>query len=65
MQVLKPIWTKEPETANRVRSRMEAVLDWAKVSGFQNVENPAAGVGTWTISCLPELRKEAKGLMQR
>ena len=40
-QVLKPIWTTKPETASRVRSRMEAVLDWAKVSGFRNGENPA------------------------
>ena len=41
MQVLKPIWTNKPETASRVRSRMEAVLDWAKVRGFRNGENPA------------------------
>src|SRR5262249_31936845 len=30
MQILEPIWTKKPETASRVRSRVEAVLDWAK-----------------------------------
>jgi integrase len=41
MQVLQPIWTKKPETASRVRSRMEIVLDWAKVSGFRNGENAA------------------------
>jgi integrase len=41
MQVLKPIWAKKPETASRVRSRVEAVLDWAKVKGFRNGENPA------------------------
>jgi integrase len=41
MQVLEPIWKNKPETASRVRSRMEAVLDWAKVSGFRNGENPA------------------------
>lgn len=41
MQVPNPIWTKMPETASRVRSRLEAVLDWAKVSGFRNEENTA------------------------
>jgi integrase len=41
MQVLKPIWTEKPETASRVRSRMEAVLDWAKVSRYRDGENPA------------------------
>jgi len=41
MQVLEPIWKNKPETASRVRSRMEAVLDWAKVSGLRNGENPA------------------------
>jgi integrase len=41
MQVLNPIWTKKPETASRVRSRMEAVLDWAKVKEFRIGENVA------------------------
>jgi integrase len=41
MRVLEPIWAKKPETASRVRSRMEAVLDWAKVSGFRDGENTA------------------------
>src|SRR5262249_9651184 len=40
-QVLKTIWTKKPETATRVPSRMEAILDWAKVSGYRNGENAA------------------------
>ena len=31
----------EPKTAVRVRGRIEAVLDWAKVRGFRDGENPA------------------------
>jgi integrase len=41
LSVLEPIWTKKPETAVRVRGRIEAVLDWAKVRGFRDGENPA------------------------
>jgi integrase len=40
-RVLEPIWTNKPQTASRVRNRMEAVLDWAKVSEFRDGENPA------------------------
>jgi integrase len=41
LKVLEPIWTVKPETAVRVRGRIEAVLDWAKVRGFRDGENPA------------------------
>src|ERR1051325_119044 len=41
MQVLTPIWTTRTETANRLRGRIEAVLDAAKVHGYREGENPA------------------------
>jgi integrase len=41
LSVLESIWTKKPETAVRVRGRIETVLDWAKVRGFRDGENPA------------------------
>ena len=41
MKALEPIWKAKPETAGRVRGRIEAVLDWAKVRGYRNGENPA------------------------
>jgi integrase len=40
-KVLEPIWSTKPETASRVRGRIERVLDWAKVRGFRQGENPA------------------------
>lgn len=40
-QVLEPIWAIKTETASRVRGRIEAILDWATVSGFRAGENPA------------------------
>src|SRR5262249_10877259 len=41
MEVLQPIGGRKPVTAARVRSRIEAVLDWARVKGFRSGENPA------------------------
>jgi integrase len=41
LKVLEPIWTEKPETAGRVRGRIEAVLDWARVRGYRTGENPA------------------------
>jgi integrase len=41
LKVLEPIWTAKPETAGRVRGRMESILDWAKVRGYRAGENPA------------------------
>lgn len=41
MACLGPIWTTKTETATRVRGRIERVLDWAKVHGHRQGENPA------------------------
>ena len=41
LKVLRPIWTTKPETAGRVRGRIETVLDWAKVNNYRTGENPA------------------------
>ncbi len=41
LRVLHPIWSRIPETASRVRQRMEAVLDLARVRGWREGENPA------------------------
>jgi len=38
---LKPIWTDKPETANRVRQRIEAVIDYASALGIRSGDNPA------------------------
>jgi integrase len=41
LKVLEPIWTTKPETASRLRGRIEAILDWAKARGYCAGENPA------------------------
>jgi integrase len=41
MNVLTPIWNEIPETASRLRGRIENILDWAKVNELRVGENPA------------------------
>jgi integrase len=41
LKVLQPIWSEIPETASRLRGRIENVLDAAKAKGFLTGENPA------------------------
>jgi integrase len=42
---LRPVWEKTPETASRLRGRIERVLNAAKAKGFRSGENPAAWHG--------------------
>lgn len=44
-KVLEPIWTSKPETASRVRGRIEAILDWARALELRDGENPARWKG--------------------
>jgi integrase len=41
MKAVEPIWAQKPETAGRVRGRIESVLDWATARGYRQGENPA------------------------
>lgn len=41
LKVIEPLWNKKPETAGRIRGRIEAILDWAKARGYRAGENPA------------------------
>ncbi|WP_322737170.1 tyrosine-type recombinase/integrase [Delftia tsuruhatensis] len=41
LSILQPIWKEKTETATRLRGRIEQALDWARVRGFREGENPA------------------------
>jgi integrase len=41
IKIIEPIWSEKPETASRLRGRIEAILDWAKARGYRHGENPA------------------------
>ena len=45
MKAIEPIWVKKPETAGRLRGRIESILSWAKVRGYREGDNPARWKG--------------------
>jgi integrase len=59
MAALEPIWSKKPETASRVRGRIESVLDYAKSREWRSGENPARWRGH-IANLLPKRTKVAK-----
>jgi integrase len=60
LAVLTPLWQAKPETASRVRGRIEAVLDAAKAQGHRSGENPAAWRGH-LAHLLPKRGKLTRG----
>jgi hypothetical protein len=57
---LTPIWQAKPETASRVRGRIERVLNAAKAEGLRAGENPAAWRGHLDAT-LPKPGKLTRG----
>jgi integrase len=45
LQILQPIWLEKPETASRIRGRIESVLAYASARGWRDANNPAAWRG--------------------
>jgi integrase len=41
LRILEPIWQVKPETASRLRGRLELILDYAAARGYRDGENPA------------------------
>ena len=60
LKVLQPLWTKLPETASRLRGRIENVLDAAKAIGFLSGDNPARWRGHLK-SLLPARQRLTRG----
>lgn len=59
LKALEPVWAAKPETATRVRSRVERVLDWARVRGHRSGDNPARWRGHLD-KLLPTLGKKKR-----
>ena len=57
LKILEPIWAGKPETASRIRGRIESILDWAKARGHRDGENPARWKGHLN-QLLPALTKK-------
>ncbi len=58
LTILEPIWATKAETAKRVRGRIEAILDRAKVLGHRDDQNPATWRGHLSL-LLPAKNKIA------
>jgi integrase len=59
LRVIEPIWLTKPETASRVRGRIESILDWATARGHRSGENPARWRGHLE-NLLPKRSKVAR-----
>lgn len=59
LKALEPIWTAKHETATRVRSRIERVLDWASSRGYRTGDNPARWNGHLQ-NLLPKIEKRKR-----
>ena len=60
LKVLKPLWTAKPETASRLRGRIERVFDFARARGQIAGENPARWRGHLD-AVLPKRAKLTRG----
>jgi integrase-like protein/Arm domain-containing DNA-binding protein len=49
LKCIEPIWREIPVSADRIRNRIEAVLDWCTVRGYRKGDNPAfnASKSSW------------------
>jgi integrase len=60
IRILEPIWNDKPETASRVRGRIESVLDNAKAREYRQGENPARWRGH-LAQVLPARKRLSRG----
>ncbi|OYZ08253.1 MAG: integrase [Novosphingobium sp. 28-62-57] len=60
LDVLRPIWSAKPETASRVRGRIENIMDAARFQGLRTGDNPARWKGHLDF-VLPKPNKMARG----
>ena len=58
LAVLRPVWMEKPETARRVRMRIERVLDAARVRGLRAGDNPARWRGNLDFLLPKQPRKD-------
>ena len=59
LRIIEPHWLDKNQTMSRVRGRIEAILDWAKVRKYRDGENPARWTG-FLDQVLPSGRQVAK-----
>lgn len=60
LQILQPIWETKNETANRIRGRIEKILNLAKVRGLREGENPAQWRGNLEFNLSKRSKRKKK-----
>ncbi len=60
LATLSPIWNEKPETASRLRGRIEAILDAAAAAGHRSGPNPARWKGHLSMM-LPKAKRLSRG----
>ncbi len=58
VEALRPVWTKLPETASRLRGRLETIFDAAKATKLRAGDNPAEWAGSLQASLPRHSRKQ-------
>ena len=61
LAILTPIWTAKPETASRVRQRLEAVFDWVVAQGWR-ADNPAGKAVTRALPRVSRVKRHHTAL---
>ena len=61
LAILSPIWTAKPETASRVRQRLEAVFDWVVAQGWRP-DNPAGRAVTRALPRVSRVKRHHAAL---
>ena len=61
LNVLTPIWTEKPETARRLRQRIETVFDWTVAQGWRS-DNPAGRAVTRALPKHSRLKNHFEAL---
>ena len=61
LTVLSPIWSTRPETARRVRQRLQTIFHWAMAYGFIEI-NPAGEVINGALPSMPKVRAHFRAM---
>lgn len=57
IEVLKPIWHSRTETAERIRSRVMTVMEWAVANGYRTAQEDPSGWRRHLLKALPSIPK--------
>ena len=61
LAILTPVWTAKPETASRVRQRLETVFDWVVAQGWRP-DNPAGKAVTRALPRVSRMKRHHAAL---